>query len=65
MARESVTDPCAGYLDHPFPETIPMQNTTRVPKTNWQMVSACHAGRLADHQTPVGSAEFIYLVFWN
>jgi hypothetical protein len=25
--------------------------------TNWPFVSACHAGRLGDHPTPVGSAE--------
>jgi len=26
-------------------------------KTNWPIVSVCHAGRLADHQTPVGSVD--------
>jgi len=29
--------------------------------TNWPFVSACHAGRLAGHPTPVGSAEIIYV----
>jgi hypothetical protein len=27
-----------------------------VVKMNWPLLPACHAGRLADHQTPVGSA---------
>ena len=26
----------------------------------WLIVAACHAGMLADHRTPVGSAEIIY-----
>jgi hypothetical protein len=29
-------------------------------KTNWPFVSACHAGRLGDHPTPVGSVKTIY-----
>jgi hypothetical protein len=27
--------------------------------TNWPIVSACHAGRLGDHPTPVGSARML------
>ena len=26
---------------------------------NWPLVSACHAGLLADHRTPVGSVRFL------
>jgi hypothetical protein len=26
-------------------------------KTNWPILSACHAGRLADHRTPVGFVD--------
>jgi hypothetical protein len=29
----------------------------------WPLVSACHAGRLGDHQTPVGSGEIICTFF--
>ncbi len=31
--------------------------------TNWPLVSACHAGLLADNPTPVGSGEIIYAYF--
>jgi hypothetical protein len=27
--------------------------------TNWPIVSACHAGRLGDHPTPVGSVRWL------
>src|SRR5260221_1551129 len=29
----------------------------------WLFLSDCHAGRLGDHPTPVGSAEIIYASF--
>jgi hypothetical protein len=31
--------------------------------TNWPIVSACHAGRLGDHRTPVGSVKLLSAPF--
>ena len=28
-------------------------------KTNWRLVTACRAGLLADHRTPIGSGRFL------
>jgi hypothetical protein len=44
-------------LDHPFLKNNMQQEKSQGLKTNWPMVSACHAGRLADHRMPVGYVD--------
>src|SRR5215813_10419270 len=54
-----------GFLGHLCwllgPSVLETRDTTRKKqsalKTNWPNVSACHAGRLGDHPTPVGSVK--------
>jgi len=54
---------CAGYLEHPFfhKRRRSLKQLYKL-KMNWPLLSACHAGRLGDHPTPVGSARlFMHL----
>ncbi len=47
---------CAGYLEDLFLKTQRGEGRTEQMKgKKWPAVSACHAGLLADHRTPVGS----------
>ena len=57
--------PCADYVGHPFVKQG--DRISQYPdeeKMHWLPVSACHAGRLADNRTPIGSAEIIYSFFY-
>jgi hypothetical protein len=40
-----------------FERMLQVASTPGAPKTLWSMVSASHAGCLADHQTPVGFVD--------
>ncbi len=54
---------CSGYLESVLEKRYAIRKMLSAPKKNWSIVSACHAGLLADHQTPVGSDSIIYSIF--
>ena len=55
---------CDGYLDHPFLEKrYKTRKQSSDLKMNWPLLSACHAGLLADNQTPVGSVRLFICIF--
>ena len=55
---------CAGYVGQPsLNKRCRTRKQSCIVKANWLFVSACHAGLLADNQTPVGSGEIIYAFF--
>ena len=62
--RRTIADEVGGYPLVCFERGVKADRQSRtskqscVVKMNWMIVSACHAGSLADNRTPVGSGRF-------
>ena len=67
--RRTIADEVGGYPLVCFERGVKADRQSRtskqscVVKMNWMIVSACHAGSLADNRTPVGSGPTIYSIF--
>ena len=61
--RRTIADEVGGYPLVCFERGVKADRQSRtskqscVVKMNWMIVSACHAGSLADNRTPVGSVK--------
>jgi hypothetical protein len=56
---------CDGYLDHPFLEKrYKTRKQSSDLKMNWPLLPACHAGLLADNQTPVDYLDYLSFLYY-